>query len=482
MFRRSSVTVSKSLKMNKKYVQNQFEKDDDLFIRNFSIDKTPAFIAGIQGLVDKQAIAQTILAPLAKITGTISCDFIMNALSSVFVQEIDSLEQAIELMMYGNVALFVDGFKTSVVIDVSAFEQRSIEEPKNEVVIRGPHVGFIEDLTVNLSLIRRILHNKHLKVESDYLGQKTKNKIALLYVKGIAYPKLIDNVQMKLNHISVDAVLDSGYVEQLIEPGRWSFFPTVRHTERPSTVAASLLEGRIAILVDGSPTALLVPHLFLDNFMNPEDYNSRPFYSSMMRIVRLIGFFLSTQLPALYISIENFHKEVVPSSLLLSVAGAREGVPFPLPLESILMVFAFELIKETGIRMPQALGPSISLVAGLILGQAAVEAGFVGIPTVIIVALAGLSSFLIPFLKETIVLIRILLIIPASFVGLYGLILTDILILLHIVSLRSFGVPYLAPISPTYLEDWRDTFFRFTTNNVSGADKRLRHNIGKYIK
>lgn len=482
MFGRPSDSVSKSLETNKKSIQIQFEKDDDFFIRDFSINKTPAFIACIQGLVDKHGSAQTILAPLSKATGRITSSFIMNTLSSVVVQEIDSLEQAIELVMYGNVALFVDGLNTAFIIDVSSVEQRGIVEPKNETVIRGPHVGFIEKLTVNISLIRSTLHNKHLKVEMDYLGQKTKNKMALLYIEGIAYPKLIDNVRTKLNHISVDAVLDSGYVEQLIETGPFSIFPTVRHTERPQTVVASLLEGRVAILVDGSPAALVVPHLFLDNFMNPEDYNSRPYYSSLMRIVRLLGFFISTQLPAMYISIEDFHKELVPSPLLLSVAGAREGVPFPLPLETILMVLAFELIKETGIRMPQSLGPSISMVAGLILGEAAVEAGFVGIPTVIIVALAGLSSLLIPYLNEAGVPIRVLLIIPAAFAGLFGVILTDILITLHIVSLRSFGAPYLAPISPTYLEDWRDTFIRLPTHSTNQEDKQIRHNIGKYIQ
>lgn len=482
MFGRDSDSVRRSLDTNKQAILSQFAKDDDLFIRTFSIAKTPAFMAGIQGLFDKQVSAQTILAPLSKATGTMTSNLIMNTLSSFVVEETNSLEQAVQRLMYGNIVLFIDGMHTAFVVDVSAVEQRSIEESKNETVIRGPHIGFIENLTVNISLIRRILHNRHLKVEKDYVGQKTKNKMALLYIEGIAHPKLIDDVETKLHNISVDAVLDSGYVEQLIESRRFSFFPTIRHTEHPQTVVASLLEGRIAILVDGSPAALLVPHLFLDNFMSPEDLNSRPYYSSLMRMLRLFGFFLSTQLPALYIAIENFHKELVPSSLLLSIAGTREGVPFPISMETVLMIAIFELVKETGVRMPQSLGPSISLVAGLILGQAAVEAGFVGIPTVIIVALAGLSSFLTPSLNETGFLLRALLLAPAAFVGLFGVILIDILITLHIVSLRSFGAPYFAPISPTYFEDWRDTFLRFSINKVSSPDKKIKHNIGKYIK
>lgn len=387
-----------------------------------------------------------------------------------------------DLIMYGNIALFVEGQSMAFVIDVSAAEQRNVEEPKNETVIRGPHIGFNENLTVNTSLVRRALNNRSLKVENQVIGDKTKTKIALLYLDGIAYPELVNYVRNRLKNITTGAVLDSGYLEQLIEPAQRSLFPTIRHSERPETVCASLLEGRIAILVDGSPAALMAPHLFFDNFVNPEDHNSRPYYSSVMRLLRICAFFLSTQFPAMYVAVENFHKELVPSNLLLSIAGAREGVPFPLAAETFLMVAAFELIKESGIRMPQALGASISLVAGLILGEAAVQAGFVGIPTVIIAALAGLSSFLIPYLKEASVLMRVLLIIPASFLGLFGVILADILIAFHMVSLRSCGVPYLAPISPTYLKDWRDAFLRFSTHTLEPANKRYKHNIGKYIQ
>jgi len=475
-------SVSKTLLRNRKLIESAFAQDDDLFIRKISIGQTRAFLVGISGIVDKHLIAETIIAPLSRVSDSISINsnVILINLSCPVVIEEDKLDRVIELIMMGQVALFVDELSTAFMMDVAAVEQRGVTEPSSETLVRGPHAGFIENLVVNLSLVRRNLADHRLKIEISTLGNTNKKKVAVLYLEGIAHQDILQKVRADLASISIDSILDSGYIEQLFE--RFSLFPTVGHTERPDAVVADLLEGRVGILVDGSPAALIVPHLFFDNITNPEDYYSRPYYSSLMRIVRFLAFLMAVNLPSFYISLENFHKEFLPSSLLVSIAGAREGVPFPLALETLLMIFTFELLKESGIRMPQPIGQAISIVGALIVGQAAVDAGFIGIPTVIIVAVAGISSFLIPTLAETTVLLRILLIPCAAFVGLYGLLLINIMILLHAVSLDSFGVPYLAPLSPTYFRDWKDTLIRLPIAYIHSRDKQLRHNIGRYLQ
>ncbi|MCF8563355.1 spore germination protein [Alicyclobacillus tolerans] len=461
----------------KEYLWN----NDGVVFREFQVGRKQAFLVYTSGLTDKVMLAQSIVAPLIEHKGPVREEDILNTISVPAVQITHDIQTAAQKVLERQTVLFVDGLAVGFLIDASAGEQRNVQEPESETVIRGPHTGFIESLTVNLSWIIRDLQNPKLHVEKFVLGTDNRVTCALVYLDGMVHAGILSLVKKRLEKIDVDAILGCGYIEQLIEDAPNTIFPTVRHTERPDVVVAALLEGRVAILTDNCPTALMVPHLFMDNFQGTEDYHSRRHYSSLMRFVRMLGFFLATQLCAIYISIENFHKELIPSDLLLSIAGSREGVPFPLPLEVLLMVFAFELIKEAGLRMPKAISSSVSIVGGLILGQAAVDSGFVGIPTVIIVAVSGISTFLTSGLIQAVSLIRLLSLIPASFLGLYGLILFDILLVVQAASLKSFGVPYLAPIVPTYLPDWKDSFVRRSIKILYASDKERKHNIGRYF-
>lgn len=474
--------VQKNVIRNRDYIVAQFGDNADLIVRDFTVGRHPACIIGIVGLVDKMELSVSVLDPLLQYRGSISEQTILNTLSAIDITTSDSLTAAALKVSKRNSVLFVDGIKTAFIIDASASLQRTISEPKNETVVRGPHVGFIENLTTNLALVRRYVNNPKLRVEIYPVGSQTKVDSALVYLEGVADERIVSAARSRLTGIDTDGSLGCGFIEQYIEDAPHSIFPTIRHTERPDTLSANLLEGRIGILSDGCGTALIVPHLFMDGFHITEDYHSRPYYSSFMRLIRFIGFLVSSQLPSMYIGIENFHKELVPSKLLVSLAGAREGVPFPLGLEIVLMLTAFELIKESGIRMPQPIGASVSIVAGLILGESAVDSGFVSITTIIIVAVAGLSSFLTTNIVEPSVLLRFLLIIPTSFVGLYGLLLADLVIAMHLVGLKSFGVPYLAPIAPAYFRDWKDSLIRVRLKHLRTNDDRMRHNIAKYLE
>lgn len=474
--------VQKSVVRNKEFIVAQFGHNADLIVRDFSIGRRQACIITITGLVDKLELSQSVLSPLLKHQGPVTENTIINTLSAVDITTTDSLSETSQKISQRNTVLFVDGIKTAFLLDVSATLQRSLAEPRNETVVRGPHVGFVENIIINVSLLRRYVNNPQLRIELYTLGTQTSIQSALVYLEDTADDRIVSMVKARLQAVEADGILGSGFVEQLVEDAPYSIFPTIRHTERPDTLAGSLLEGRVGILVDASPDALIVPHLFLDNFHIAEDYHSRPYYSSFMRLLRFLGFFMSTQLPGVYIAIENFHKELLPSPLLISLAGAREGVPFPLGMEIFLMMASFEVIKEAGLRMPQPLGASVGIVAGLVLGETAVNSGIVGTSTIIVAATAGLSSFLFQTLTEVSTLLRFLLIIPASFVGLYGVILADLMVTIHVVSLKSFGVPYMAPIVPAYFRDWKDTLIRLSLKRIRPENKQTRHNVGRYLE
>jgi len=284
----------------------------------------------------------------------------------------------------------------------------------------------------------------------------------------------VKEVKRRLEEIQVDAILETGFIEEYIEDAPFSFFPTVSNTEKPDIVAARLLEGRVAIFVDGTPEVLTVPNLLISAFQIAEDYYSRPFYVSFIRIIRILAFLSSIILPGLYIASQNFHTELIPTPLLITMAEAREGVPFPLPFEVLFLNLMFEWLKESGVRMPRPIGQAVSIVGALILGESAVAAGLVGAPTVIVIAIVGITSFLVPALSDTISLLRLLFILIASVFGLYGIILLGIVIIAHLASLRSFGIPYSAPIFPITFKDWKDAMVRLPLWMLVSRPKVLR--------
>lgn len=377
------------------------------------------------------------------------------------LRETNNLGKVIDAVLAGNAVLLVDGHATALVSDVRGWAGRSVQPSESETVVRGPRESFVETMRVNTSLIRRKIKNPNLKIETMQLGQVTKTDVAVVYVKGIVNDKLLAEVRDRLKRINIDAILETGYIEELIEDNPWSPFPTVAHTERPDKVAAQLLEGRVAILVDGTPVALTVPFLFLESLQFPEDYYERSLVSSAVRMVRLFSLVVSLVAPSLYISVITYHHEMLPTALLLSIAAQREAVPFPALFEVLIMEFAFEILREAGIRLPQQVGQAVSIVGALVIGEAAVRAGLVAPATVILVALTGIASFTFSYSASfSIRLLRFLIMVLAATLGLYGVICGVLVILVHLATLRSFGVPYLSPAAPLVTGDLKDMAVR----------------------
>ncbi|MFC3040730.1 spore germination protein [Virgibacillus xinjiangensis] len=384
------------------------------------------------------------------------------SLANSEVEEAEDYKYLFDFLLAGDSVILLDGYAKALCIGSKGYEKRGVEESTSTTVIRGPKESFTETLRVNTSLIRRRIKDPNLWIENKVIGKQSHTDVSICYVNGIVNEDIVREVKKRLNDIDVDAILESGFIEEYIQDETYSPFPTIYNTERPDGVAAGLLEGRVAILVDGTPFALLVPALFIQFFQSSEDYYQRSDIGTFLRILRFVCFFLALLTPSLYIALTTFHQEMIPSQLLTSLAAQREGVPFPAYVEALLMELVFEILREAGTRMPRAVGSAISIVGALVLGQAAVEAGIVSAAMVIVVSLTAISSFVFPShnLSVSIRLLRFAFMTAAAMFGLVGIILGLLLMVMHLASLRSFGVPYLTPMAPLIPGDQKDTVFR----------------------
>jgi spore germination protein KA len=321
------------------------------------------------------------------------------------VEETDRISELVDGYLSGDAVLLMDRYSKALVVGCKGWEKRQIEKPQNESVVRGPLESFTEDFITNTSMLRRIIQHPDLVIESMRIGRKTRTKVGITYVKGIVDQALVSEVKKRLNAINTDAILDSGYIEQFIEDSPFSLFPTIGHTEKPDVLAAKILEGRVGILVNGSPFALTAPMLFIEHFQSAEDYYGRPYDTSIIRLFRYLSTAFSILLPSLYVALTTFHQELIPTPLLFTMASAREGTPFPAVLEAGIMVVLFEILREAGVRLPNPVGQAISIVGALIIGESAVSAGLIGAPMVIVIALTAVSGFVVYSLSQPVAIL-----------------------------------------------------------------------------
>jgi len=466
--------LSNNLEENLQILREFLGRSSDVIIRRVKIGtnlNVDAAVIFIDGLVDRDLLNYHILQPLMFDLHLIKDNVIQDQSSLIdFIKSSvltvgqiicsEDIDVVISDVLTGNIAILVEGVAKALLVDAKGWESRSIEEPKNEVSIRGPKDSFTETLRTNTALLRRKIRDPRLTFQSLQIGERSKTDVSVAYIKGITPDNLIKEINQRLKRINTDIILDVGYIEQFIEDSPTSLFPTIGTSERPDVVAARILEGRAAIFVDGSPMALTMPYLFIEGFQNPDDYYARPFFSALIRWVRLLGFLLSIYLPGIFVSFKAFHPELFPTQLLVSVAASREGLPLPVALEALLMLMLFEILREAGLRMPRSLGQAVSIVGALVIGQAAVSAGLIGAPMVIVIATTAIASFLVVPFADLGAVFRVIMTVVAGFLGLFGIVIVSIEILSHLASLRSLGVPYLSPVAPLNIRGLKDTFIR----------------------
>lgn len=389
------------------------------------------------------------------------------------VEHLDTVPEAVRHVLAGHAVLLVDGWSHVWAYDVRGFPRRAVDEPEAERLVRGPRDGLVEDLETNLALIRMRLVTPRLVVRQYRLGDVARSRVALLYVDGIALPEVVQEAERRLLRVRSDAVLDSGQLEQWLEDRPHSPFPQLVETERPDRVVANLLAGRVAFLVEGSPFAMVAPAVLIQFYQSPEDYYHRWPAATLVRMIREVAMFVSLLLPALYIAFVSFHPEMLPSTLADLLASARSGVPFPAIGEAILLETAVEILREASIRLPGPIGPAISIVGGLIIGEMTVSAGLVSPAMVIVAGVTAIGSFAAPSYGAAVALriLRYPLMIAAALFGLYGVVIGLLLILVHVADLESFGIPYLHPLAPPRsLSDLKDTVVRAPAPAVSRGE------------
>ncbi|QOR85701.1 spore germination protein [Geobacillus stearothermophilus] len=467
--------MSAELAVNLDIIRQTTGQSSDVVIRRFSLGQErqiKAAIVFVDGLVDEKHVYEFLLTPLLEASFPLSLTekewfpWIEQKLAAVGgVKHVVDWEHLFLELFSGETIILLDGVPSAVSASTKGGQYRAIEEPQTQLAVRGPREGFTESLRANTAMIRRRIKNPNLWMETMQIGTVTQTDVAIMYIKGIANDEVIEEVRARLRRIDTDSVLESGYIEQLIEDQTFTTFPTIYHTERPDVVAANLLEGRIAIFIDGTPFILIVPALFIQFFQAVEDYYARFDIATALRFLRVLIFFLSLVAPSIYIAAVTFHQEMIPTQLVIAIAAQREAVPFPAFVEALIMEVTFEILREAGIRLPRAVGQAVSIVGALVIGQAAVEAGFVSSAMVIVVSITAIASFATPSFAIAIParLIRFGLMFLAAMFGFYGIMMGLLVMILHLCSLRSFGVPYMSPLAPFTPSNMGDTLFRIPT-------------------
>lgn len=473
--------LTPNLPRNVDVILGKLGNNPDVIVRRFIIGATNPREIGllfIDGLVDQTIINDNILTPLMKTNqafwenGSFDLTMIDHYLLAVGeVKEVRTIPECVAAVLSGETVLLLAKETTGLAIATKGWDKRGISEPDTEVIIKGPRDGFTENLRTNTVLLRRRISHPDLRFENLQLGEITRTKICLAYLHGVVSDKIVVEVRRRVKSIHVDGILAAGIIEQFIEDAPFSPFGTVGYTERPDVCAAKLLEGRVAIFVDGTPVVNTVPYLFVESFQSPDDYNFRPFFATMIRWLRYTAFIISILLPAFYVAMSTYHHEFLPTSLLISMAAASEGTPFPAFVEAVGMGMIFEILREAGIRLPRPIGQAVSIMGALVIGEATVSAGLIGAPLVIVVAFTAIASFLIPTQVEATALFRLILTIMAGVLGAYGIVVALIAIYIHLASLRSLGVPYLSPLAPLIPGDLKDVVVRAP---LWALDKRPR--------
>ena len=447
------------------YLRAQFGVSSDLTIRRITVCGHETALISIEGMVDRHMMADAVILPMMQMKGKYTPAELIarirdEVLGFVDMLQVSTMEELMNLVASGFGAVLVDGVPFAVLGGLQAFMIRGVDEPSTEVTVRGSREGFTEAIRVNISMIRRRMKTPDLTFEMMEAGKVSHTAVCLCYMRGKVSEELLAHVRAQIETLPLDTVLESGYIQPFLESKPRSLFSGVNTTERPDALCGKIMEGRIGVLVDGTPFVLVIPYLFVEHFQSMDDYALNPYYASFLRIIKYAAFFVALFLPGLYVAVGTYHPEMMPSTLLMPFLKAVQATPFPLMVEALLIHFLFEIMREAGLRFPKAVGHAVSIVGALVIGESAVRAGLIGAPMVIVVALTALCSFVLPTLYGPIAILRFAFIVLGGSLGLYGVMLGACLLLVSIAAMNVQSIPLLAPISPFSIQAMRDVFVR----------------------
>lgn len=472
-----NLPITQNLDENLNNIKIYTNNSSDIIIKPGAVAQNRVAVLTCEGMAGTDTLAELIYKKLNAIgnENAMPPDELMNRLFCEYLIAAEQLEiltlgDLVLKLQSGFAVILINGCIRSIGIGVQNYSTRGIDEPSSELNVRGSREGFVEAIRTNMSMIRRRIKSPTLVFELQQIGARSNTDICVCYISDKADPKLLENVKQRIKSIDLNTILESGYIQPYLEgEGGW-FFSECGTCERPDTFAAKLYEGRIGILVDGTPFSLIVPHLFIESFQTLDDYTQKPFYAAFIRSVRVIAYLITLFLPGAYVAVASYNPEMLPSSLILNLAASEQTAPFSLMVECLFIHFMYEILREAGIRLPRPIGHAIGVVGGLVIGDITVSAGLVGAPMVLVVALSGLCSFVVPQNYEKIVVLRFLYIFAGGIFGLYGLLLTAAAVIIKMCSLDTYGVPYMAPISPFTPKAMRDMLIRANWKRMAKGD------------
>jgi len=438
-------------------IRTAFGESSDLTLFEGKVGERDCLYAAFEAMIDKELLESSVIRPLAEKDVR---EVIGNTYSPAPVKTVRTAEEAVPEIAAGATALFIEGDSKVYLFSVKKWERRSVSEPPTSSVLKGPREGFTEDITVNTSLLRRRLRDPHLIVHERKIGRHTSTAVAVCYLSDVAAKETVDLVNERLSNIDIDGIIDSSYLTKFIEDEPTSLFPQVGALEKPDVVAAKLLEGRVAILVDGSPIVLTVPHILLESFQDSQDYFKRNSRVTVTRFLRLFGALIALFLPAVFVAVQEFQYQVLPLKFLITILNSTNGTPLSPTLEMVLVLIIFDILNEASVRMPRYVGMALSIVGAIVLGETAVSAGLLSSPAVLVTALSSIGLYLVPDDVGTYSLLRLVFVAAAALLGVLGILFAATLLVRHLVTLRSFGSNYTAPYAPLLPADLKDGFVK----------------------
>lgn len=441
-------------------VKNVTERldSDDVIVREFAVAGTRATLIYIDGISDKLLLEQGVLTPLlsAEKTAYTAEGITAQLTYGEEVKAVEGEEAAAQTVAEGDIIIVLDGAEQFFSVSLKKPEHRSVVEPPTETVIKGPREGFNEEIKTNITLVRRRLRTPNLRVKQLKMGKYSNTNVALVYIDGIADLRTVNKIEEKLNGVEIDGVVAAGYVERIIEEFSHSIFNQSGTTEKPDIIAAKLLEGRVAVMVDGTPVVVTYPYLVFEGFQDSYDYYIRNSRSSMLRVLRIFGALLAVILPGMYVALQEYHYHLLPLKFLISILNGVSGIPFSPPMEMLFVLILFEVLYQASVRMPRYVGTALSIVGAIVLGETAVNAGLLSSPTVLVIAISAIGINCVPDLVDAFSIMRLLVLLVGSVLGLFGIVLFSFVVLVYLASLQSFGTPYLAPYAPIIAADFKD--------------------------
>lgn len=447
--------ISKLLKDNENKIKKIVLGEDIIFF-NFKINTINATCVYNDSICNKEQLGKLVLTPLIQASEALDINDIVKKLSLPEAEKITTMQMASDKIINGDAVIFIENSTFAISVSCKKPTNRAITEPPTASVLKGPREGFVENLQLNMGLIRQRIKTPKLEYSKLTIGKYSQTTIGLVYISGVCNEKIVKELKDKISKIDVDGIIDSSYVIKYISKRKTSIFKEVGTTEKPDILAAKLLEGRIGIIVDGSPIVLTVPFLFIEDFQSSEDYYTNNYRGNISRLLRFLAILAAVFLPSFFVSAQLFHLQLIPLSFLLTIVGSIKGIPLSPSVEMFVTLFIFEVLNEASIRMPKYVGIAMSVVGALVLGETAVNAGIVSTPTIMIVALSGICIYTVPDLTESLSVLRLLFLIIGGSLGGYGIILLFFAIITYLSSIDSFGVPYLAPYAPLIKNDLQD--------------------------